>query len=113
MFDADADAAQRSFRRGPAPSRRRSPPCDSTTSITDALDELERVLPETAFRESLLAGLRRAYAPGTGMADAFGRWLEEVLGDRGLVVYDSSDPASKPLVSERVRARAVECRATR
>src|SRR5262245_46315852 len=33
------------------------------------------------------------------MADAFGRWLEDVLGDRGLVVYDSSDPASKPLVS--------------
>jgi hypothetical protein len=22
------------------------------------------------------------------MADAFGRWIEEVLGDRGLVVYD-------------------------
>ena len=34
------------------------------------------------------------------MADAFGRWLEEVLGDRGLVVYDSSDPASKPLVGK-------------
>jgi bacillithiol biosynthesis cysteine-adding enzyme BshC len=32
------------------------------------------------------------------MADAFGRWLEDVLGDRGLIVYDSSDPASKPLV---------------
>jgi len=34
------------------------------------------------------------------MADAFGRWLEEVLGGRGLVVYDSSDLASKPLVSQ-------------
>ena len=33
------------------------------------------------------------------MADAFGRWLEHVLGPRGLVVYDSSDPASKPLAS--------------
>ena len=68
-------------------------------SIADALAELERVLPDTPFRASLLAGLRRAYAPGVGMADAFGRWLEEVLGHRGLVVYDSSDPASKPLVS--------------
>ena len=34
------------------------------------------------------------------MADAFGRWLERVLGERGLVVYDSSDPAAKPLVSQ-------------
>ena len=34
------------------------------------------------------------------MAEAFGRWIEDVLGPRGLVVYDSSDPASKPLVSQ-------------
>ena len=34
------------------------------------------------------------------MADAFGRWLEGVLGERGLVVYDSSDPAAKPLVGQ-------------
>ena len=40
-----------------------------------------------------------AYAPGTGMADAFARWLEHVLGPRGLVVYDASDPASKPLAA--------------
>jgi len=73
-------------------------------SIADALDELERTLPETAFRQSLLAGLRRAYSAGAGMADAFGRWLEEVLGERGLIVYDSSDTASKPLVG-RVFAR--------
>jgi bacillithiol biosynthesis cysteine-adding enzyme BshC len=69
-------------------------------SATRALDELELLLPPTDFRESIIAGLRRAYEPGVGMADAFGRWLEQTLGDRGLVVYDSSDPASKPLVSE-------------
>ena len=69
-------------------------------SILEALDETERLLPPTEFRESLIAGLRRAYTPGLGMADAFGRWLEEVLGSRGLIVYDSADPASKPLVSQ-------------
>jgi bacillithiol biosynthesis cysteine-adding enzyme BshC len=69
-------------------------------AILEVLDETERLLPSTEFRESLMAGLRRAYAPGIGMADAFGRWMEEVLGDRGLIVYDSSDPASKPLVSQ-------------
>ncbi len=73
-------------------------------SVLEALDEIERLLPPTEFRESMMAGLRRAYAPGIGMADAFGRWMEEVLGNRGLIVYDSSDAASKPLVG-RVFAR--------
>jgi len=66
--------------------------------VTAAIDELTGILPPTMFREALIDGLRRAYAPGAGMAEAFGRWIEQVLGSRGLVVYDSSDPASKPLV---------------
>ena len=37
-------------RRGPAPSRRRSPPSRLDQSILDALDELERLLPPTEFR---------------------------------------------------------------
>ena len=73
-------------------------------SIVAALDELERVLPATEFRAPLLTQLRNIYAPGVGMAEAFGRWLEQLLGDRGLIVYDSSDAAAKPLAS-RVFAR--------
>jgi bacillithiol biosynthesis cysteine-adding enzyme BshC len=69
-------------------------------SIHDALADIERLLPPTEFRSTLVAGLRRAYAPGLGMAEAFGRWMEEVLGPHGLVVYDSSDQSSKPLVSQ-------------
>jgi len=69
-------------------------------SIETAIDELERVLPQTEFRPAIVAALRRAYAPGAGMAESFGRWLEHVLGERGLLVFDSSDPASKPLVSQ-------------
>ena len=68
-------------------------------SIVAALDDLQRVLPATEFRSPLVARLREIYAAGAGMADAFGGWLEHVLGDRGLIVYDSSDPASKPLAS--------------
>jgi bacillithiol biosynthesis cysteine-adding enzyme BshC len=68
--------------------------------IADVLTELEQILPPTEFRTSLMADLRTAYAPGLGMADAFGRWLERVLGDRGLVVYDASDPAAKPFVAD-------------
>jgi len=69
-------------------------------SVAAALDALERALPPTEFTPALLEGLRAAYCPGTGMADAFGRWLEQVLGPRGLVVFDASDRAAKPLVAQ-------------
>jgi len=69
-------------------------------AITKALSELEHLLPPSEFRDDVMRGLRKAYEPGIGMAEAFGRWLEHVLGSRGLVVYDSSDAASKPLVSQ-------------
>jgi bacillithiol synthase len=86
------------------PSRGNADPSPVATIVLDnsierTLDDLAATLPDTAFRDALVAGLRRAYTPGSGMADAFGRWLEQLLGDRGLVVYDSADAASKPLVS--------------
>ena len=65
--------------------------------IADALDALAAALPESEFRGEILAALRRSYCPGSGMAQAFGQWMEHVLGPHGLVVYDSSDPAAKPL----------------
>jgi len=69
-------------------------------SITAALSELQSTLPPTEFTSALVEDLRRCYEPGTGMADAFARWLERVLGPRGLVVFDASDPAAKPLVAD-------------
>ncbi len=66
-------------------------------AIVTAIDEAAAALPPTEFRDELIAGLRQAYQPGRGMADAFGRWMEAVLGPRGLVVYDSSDSAAKAL----------------
>ena len=69
---------------------------DSTTTI----DQLAAALPESEFKADILASLHQAYAPGTGMATAFGTWIERVLGPHGLVVYDSSDPAAKPLARE-------------
>lgn len=76
-------------------------------SVNAAINALETAMPRTEFTPALIDGLRRAYAPGTGMADAFGRWLETVLGPRGLIVFDAADPAAKPLVS-RVFAREIE-----
>jgi bacillithiol biosynthesis cysteine-adding enzyme BshC len=70
------------------------------TSIDAAIGSLAELLPETDFSGALFDALRGAYSPGTGMVEAFGRWLESVVGDRGLVVYDASDPAAKPLVRD-------------
>jgi bacillithiol biosynthesis cysteine-adding enzyme BshC len=69
-------------------------------SIEAALTSLAQVLAPTDFSSALLDALTAAYSPGAGMAEAFGRWLEAILGDRGLVVYDASDPAAKPLVRD-------------
>ena len=69
-------------------------------SAAAAVTELEGILQRTEFTDALLDRLRQCYQPGRGMADAFGRWLETTLGPRGLVVYDASDPAAKPLVSD-------------
>ena len=69
-------------------------------SVLAALGELEQALPATEFTPWVLASLRQSYAPGAGMADAFGRWIEQVLGDRGLVVCNSADSALKPLVAQ-------------
>jgi bacillithiol biosynthesis cysteine-adding enzyme BshC len=67
--------------------------------IQPTIDALQAALPETEFTASLIQGLRHAYRPGVSMADAFGQWLETVLGPSGLVVFDASDPAAKPLAS--------------
>jgi bacillithiol synthase len=76
-------------------------------SIETAIAELEATLPSTEFTPDLVGKLRQAYAPGAGMADAFGRWLESILGPLGLVVYDASDRAAKSLVAD-LFAREVE-----
>ena len=44
--------------------------------------------------------LRQAYAPGISMSDAFARVLDRTLGDLGVVVFECSDRAAKPLARE-------------
>jgi bacillithiol synthase len=69
-------------------------------AVDRAVDELAQVLPPTEFRSALIDRLRTCYAPGARMADAFGSWIEQLLGDRGLVVFDSSDPGGKSLLGD-------------
>jgi bacillithiol biosynthesis cysteine-adding enzyme BshC len=73
-------------------------------SVRVAVENLESMLPRTEFTPELLNQLRHAYRPGVGMSDAFGRWIEAVLGPRGLVVFDAADPAAKPIVAPLFKA---------
>ncbi|MBP7571427.1 MAG: bacillithiol biosynthesis cysteine-adding enzyme BshC [Acidobacteria bacterium] len=76
-------------------------------SIFAAVDILRSTLPATEFTDETLERLSAAYQPGFGMSEAFGRWLESLLGRLGLVVYDASDPEAKPLAAG-VFARELE-----
>src|SRR5262245_7484833 len=67
--------------------------------VERTIDELAGLLQQTEFTASVIADLRAAWAPGTGMARAFAIWIERLLGPHGLVVFESADPAAKPLVA--------------
>ena len=75
-----------------------------TDDISRAVRELGAALPPTEFTSALLETLGADYASGRSVPEAFGRWLERTLGAFGLVVFDSSDPAAKPLVADLFRA---------
>jgi uncharacterized protein YllA (UPF0747 family) len=76
-------------------------------STERAIVALQQALPPTEFTAGVLTSLRAHYAPGTGMAEAFARWIEALLGQHGLIVFDGSDAAAKPLVAE-LFAREIE-----
>jgi len=58
-----------------------------------------RALPATDFTDQVVEGIRQAYRPGAGMAEAFSTWIETVLGPHGLVVFEAADPAAKALAA--------------
>jgi len=71
-----------------------------STEIEKTIDELATTLPHTDFTPGLISDLRKAYAQGTRLVTAFAIWLEQLLGELGLIVFDASDPAAKPFVRE-------------
>ena len=71
--------------------------------INDALAELEANLAKTEFTEELMTRLRNHYRPGQRMGNAFAAWIDDLLGRHGLVVFEASDAAAKPLVADLFR----------
>lgn len=98
----DADFHLRAVRLTPPPEANRAPVGSITLDavVAHTIDELAAALPATEFTGPLLEALRGAYASGVGFADAFARWMEWMTRDLGLVVFDCSDAAAKPLASK-------------
>jgi bacillithiol biosynthesis cysteine-adding enzyme BshC len=67
--------------------------------VSASIDELEAVLARTDFTAWAVESVRAAYRAGESMSDAFGRWLESLLGPHGLVVFDAADSAVKPFLA--------------
>jgi bacillithiol biosynthesis cysteine-adding enzyme BshC len=67
--------------------------------VEQALEDLRSSLQPTEFTEEVIAALRDCYRPGVRMGDAFGRWMDRLLGGHGLIVFESADPAAKPFVA--------------
>ncbi len=68
--------------------------------VEQTIEELHAALPQTEFTPDTIEQVRHAWRAGAGMGRAFATWLEQLLGAHGLVVYESADPAAKPLVAE-------------
>jgi bacillithiol biosynthesis cysteine-adding enzyme BshC len=98
----DADLQRRTLTLAPPPGAGETPIGSLLVGreISSVIEELAAALPQTEFTADLLTDLRNAYAPGITMSDAFARLLDRTLGDLGLVVFECSDRAAKPLASD-------------
>jgi len=67
--------------------------------VDGSVQELLGTLAPTDFTPWIGDVTRAAYRPGLGMAEAFARWIEAILGPQGLVVFDSTDAGAKRLAS--------------
>ena len=93
---AHRDAGRISRAPGSCP----SPSSSWTPASSRRIDELAAVLQQTEFTAGVLDSIRAAWHPGRGLACAFATWIETLLGPHGLVVFESADPAAKPLVAD-------------
>ena len=68
--------------------------------VEQTIQELEAALQKSEFTDGVIASMRAAWNPGRGLACAFATWIETLLGPHGLVVFESADPAAKPLAAD-------------
>lgn len=66
--------------------------------IDKLVNELSESLGKTDFSSALFEAIAASYKSGNSMKRAFGQFLNFILGDRGIVLVDPSDPALKNLL---------------
>ena len=68
-------------------------------SIQKVTEEYVALLPDGEHKESVRSALESAYRPGTGFADAFGRFMTCLFHKRGLIFFNPSDIEAKGMVA--------------
>lgn len=76
---------------------------DSVSSCLDCLSEAEG---DPAFQTAVLQTLQRSYQPASNFREAFAGWMNELLGDLGLIIFDAMMGGYKALLT-RALARVV------
>jgi len=76
-------------------------------SITDAVDRVQEILPDSDFAPGLIDLLRSAYRPGRSMMDAFVEVVSTWIGP-GRVVFLSPDDTVVKRLARRVFVREIE-----
>lgn len=66
--------------------------------IDKLVNELSECLGKTDFSAALFEAIAESYKTGNTMKKSFGQFLNFVLGDKGIVLVDPSDPALKNLL---------------
>ncbi|MEW5874821.1 MAG: bacillithiol biosynthesis cysteine-adding enzyme BshC [Candidatus Zixiibacteriota bacterium] len=69
-----------------------------TDQIRDLIAELRSQQLATEFSEPVFESLSSAYRPGASMSEAFARWMSQLLGPLGLVMFDPSQREGKELM---------------
>jgi len=68
-------------------------------SIQKVTEEYAALLPDGKYKESIRSALESAYQPGTGFADAFGRFMTHLFQERGLIFFNPADLEAKRLAA--------------
>lgn len=85
-----------------------------TPTIGETLAAFEQAAGPGYLRETVFTLLKDCYRPGVNLVSAFGRLLSSLLGKRGLILVDPSDPRlkalSRPLFLQEVRTAPASAR---
>jgi bacillithiol biosynthesis cysteine-adding enzyme BshC len=68
--------------------------------VDQTISALEQLLAPSEFTAEVLGTLRRRYRAGATLGAACAGWFDDLLGQHGLVVFESNDAAAKPAAAD-------------